>query len=206
MPRICSVSGKNVPYMLRIWKKMPRICTYMQKHAPYMLRICKKMARICSVYAKKCPVYALYMAKMPRICSVYAKKCPVYAPYMEKMPRICTYMHVYAPYMLRIWKKCPVYARICSVYSCLTQWKKPIEPEPKKMHLMLACSLRCSSIPKRWGQRTSKFPHVCFEAVTTAIYYMLSWKAFQKDVCEIKIAHFLFTQPQPKTFRLRLPQ
>ena len=34
-------------------------------------------------------------------------------------------MHVYAPYMLRI----------CSVSSCLTQWKKPIEPEPKKMRL-----------------------------------------------------------------------
>ena len=147
-----------------------------------MLRICKKMPRICSVYAKN----AAYMLRI-------WKKCPVYAPYMEKMPRICTYMHVYAPYMLRI-------------FLSITQWKKRIEPEPKKMHLMLACSLRCSSIPKRWGQRTSKFPHVCFEAVTTAIHYLLSWKAFQKDACEIKIAHFLFAQPQPKTFRLRLPQ
>ena len=34
-------------------------------------------------------------------------------------------MHVYAPYMLRI----------CSVSSSLIQWKKPIEPEPKKMRL-----------------------------------------------------------------------
>ena len=206
MPRICSVSGKNVPYMLRIWKK-----------CPVYARICKNMPRICSVYAKKCPVYAPYMQKKTPYMLCIWQKCPVYAPYMQKN----------APYMLRIWKKCPVYARICpvyapymekmprictymlricSVYFCLTQWKKPIEPEPKKMHLMLACSLRCSSIPKRWGQRTSKFPHVCFEAVTTAIYYMLSWKAFQKDACEIKIAHFLFTQPQPKTFRLRLPQ
>ena len=142
------------------------------------------------------------------------RKCPVYAPYMQKMPRICSVYGKNAPYMLRIWKKCPVYARICSVYApymlriflSITQWKKRIEPEPKKMHLMLACSLRCSSIPKRWGQRTSKFPHVCFEAVTTAIHYLLSWKAFQKDACEIKIAHFLFAQPQPKTFRLRLPQ
>ena len=127
MPRICSVSGKNVLYMHVYAPYMPRIC---QKNAPYMLRICNKM---------------------PRICSVYAKKCPVYASYMEKMPRIC-------------------------------------------------------GIPKRWGQRTSKFPHVCFEAVTTAKYYMLSLQAFQKDACEIKIAHLLFTQPQPKTFRLRLPQ
>ena len=76
-----------------------------------MLRICKKMPRICSVYAQKCPVYAPYMQKKARICSVYGKNAP--------------YMHVYAPYMLRI----------CSVYSCLTQWKKPIEPEPKKMRL-----------------------------------------------------------------------
>ena len=60
---------------------------------------------------KKRPVYAPYMQKKARICSVYAKKGP--------------YMHVYAPYMLRI----------CSVSSSLIQWKKPIEPEPKKMRL-----------------------------------------------------------------------
>ena len=164
MSRICSVYGKNAPYMHVYAKTCPVYAPYMQKNAPYMLRICKKMPRICSVYGKNAPYMLRICKKMPRICSVYGKNAP--------------YMHVYAPYMLRIWKKCPVYARICtymlricSVYSCLTQWKKPIEPEPKKMHLMLACSLRCSSIPKRWGQRTSKFPHVCFEAVTTAIYY-----------------------------------
>ena len=197
MPRIFSVSGKNAPYM----HVYARICSvyapYMQKkapymlnNAPYMLRICKKMPRICSVYAKNAP----YMLRNVRI---WKKNAPYYArvygknaPYMHVYARICS---VYAPYMLRI-------------FLSITQWKKRIEPEPKKMHLMLACSLRCSSIPKRWGQRTSKFPHVCFEAVTTAIHYLLSWKAFQKDACEIKIAHFLFAQPQPKTFRLRLPQ
>ena len=147
MPRICTYMHVYAPYMLRICKKK---APYMLNNAPYMLRICKKMPRICSVYAKNAP-YMLHIWK----------KCPVYAPYMEKMPRICTYMHVYAPYMLRI-------------FLSITQWKKRIEPEPKKMHLMLACSLRCSSIPKRWGQRTSKFPHVCFEAVTTAIHYLLS--------------------------------
>ena len=125
MPSICPVSGKNVLYM--------QVC------APYMLRICKKQLRICSVYA----------IKMPRICSVYAKKCPVYAPYREKKARICSVYAKKGPYMLRICKKRPVYApymqkkarictymlRICSVSSSLIQWKKPIEPEPKKMRL-----------------------------------------------------------------------
>ena len=151
MPRIFSVSGKNAPYMHVYAPYMLRICKkkapYMLNNAPYMLRICKKMPRICSVYAKNAPYMPRIWKKMPRICSVYGKNAP--------------YMHVYAPYMLRI-------------FLSITQWKKRIEPEPKKMHLMLACSLRCSSIPKRWGQRTSKFPHVCFEAVTTAIHYLLS--------------------------------
>ena len=137
---------------------------------------------------------------MLRICPVYAKKCPVFAPYMQKN----------APYMLRICKKmpriCSVYAKKCLVYAPYMEKVPRICTYMQKNAPYMEKMPRICSIPKRWGQRTSKFPHVCFEAVTTAKYYMLSLQAFQKDACEIKIAHLLFTQPQPKTFRLRLPQ
>ena len=149
MSRICSVYGKNAPYMHVYAKTCPVYAPYMQKNAPYMLCIWQK----CPVYAPYMQKNAPYMLRIWKKCPVYARICPVYAPYMA-------YMHVYAPYMLRI----------CSVYSCLTQWKKPIEPGPNTLQ----------QYPKKVGAKNLKVSTCLFCSGNNRYILYVVMKSFSK--------------------------